>query len=380
MHITAPAMLFVLASIALAATARTSSGAAPLLPPGVTQPLALAPGPNNPRNSEGDFIHLADGKILFIYTHFTGGTGDAAAAHLASRLSSDAGKTWSDKDEVVVPRPEGVQNIMSVSLLRLKDRRIALFYLVKTNLQDCRAVLSTSGDEGKTWSAPRLCMSEVNNAVVNNNRAIQLKTGRILLPTAIHTRPDKPGFFPGLACCYLSDDAGQTWRRSKSLMELAKSRSGLQEPLVVELGEGRLMMLCRTDQGSPFRSYSSDQGDTWTEPAATDLASPLSPTSIARIPKTNDLLIVWNDHSKIDPTLKNKRTPLTVAISKDEGQTWTNRKTLYAEETGWYCYTAISFTPDGNVLLGHCAGQQTKTSSGLATTVITAFTIDWLYK
>src|SRR4051794_17445296 len=85
------------------------------LPAGVSQNLVLAPGPNNPRNSEGDFAVLGEGRVLFVYTRFTGGTGDADAAELVSRLSTDGGNTWSARDELVVARPPGVQNIMSVS-------------------------------------------------------------------------------------------------------------------------------------------------------------------------------------------------------------------------------------------------------------------------
>ena len=103
--------------------------------------LALAPGPGNPRNSEGDFIQLKDGRWLFIYTHFTAGADDHAKAHLASRESSDGGRTWSDKDKIVVSN-EGGFNVMSVSLLRLKSGEIALFYLRKNSLQDCRPVRS----------------------------------------------------------------------------------------------------------------------------------------------------------------------------------------------------------------------------------------------
>src|SRR5256885_2346681 len=80
--------------------ATVTTGRAADLPKGVSQPLVLAPGPGNPRNSEGDFIRLKSGRLLFVYTHFTGGSGDAASAFLASRFSDDAGKTWSDKDEV----------------------------------------------------------------------------------------------------------------------------------------------------------------------------------------------------------------------------------------------------------------------------------------
>src|SRR5688500_12556507 len=79
-----------------------SSPAAAAGPPrGITKALVLAPGPGNPRNSEGDFAVLKDGRVLFVYTHFTGGTGDDARAMLASRVSADGGRTWSYKDEVV---------------------------------------------------------------------------------------------------------------------------------------------------------------------------------------------------------------------------------------------------------------------------------------
>ena len=36
----------------------------------------LPPGPGNTRNSEGAFVGLAEGRILFAYSHFTGGDGD----------------------------------------------------------------------------------------------------------------------------------------------------------------------------------------------------------------------------------------------------------------------------------------------------------------
>jgi len=42
---------------------------------------------------------------------------------------------------------------MSVSLLRLQNGEIALFYLLKNSEQDCRPVMRLSRDEGTTWSA-----------------------------------------------------------------------------------------------------------------------------------------------------------------------------------------------------------------------------------
>src|SRR5450759_1304749 len=57
---------------------------------GKEEVLKLLPVSNNPRNSEGDFITLKDGRILFIYTHYTGTSGDDHAnAYLAGRYSQD---------------------------------------------------------------------------------------------------------------------------------------------------------------------------------------------------------------------------------------------------------------------------------------------------
>ena len=89
--------------------------------PGKTIALRLEPGENNPRNSEGDFIELKDGRILFVYSHyFAGRGGDHDPAYLAGRYSSDGGKTWTSEDVKIVDR-EGTMNVMSVSLLRLKS-------------------------------------------------------------------------------------------------------------------------------------------------------------------------------------------------------------------------------------------------------------------
>src|SRR5690242_16733442 len=125
--------------------------------PGKEVVLSLEPSANNPRNSEGDFIKLKNGRILFIYSHFTGSSGsDFGHAVLMSRYSKNNGKTWSKKDRLVV-RQEGAMNVMSVSLLRLQNGNIALFYAEKNSNEDCIPVMRISKDEAKTWSDPRPC-------------------------------------------------------------------------------------------------------------------------------------------------------------------------------------------------------------------------------
>ena len=88
------------------------------------------------------------------------------------------------------------------------------------------------------------------------------------------------------------------------------------------------MMYIRTDGGSQFESFSSDGGIHWTKPIPGKLASPLSPATIERIPWTGDLLAVWNDHSGWHNFPKGRRTPLCVAISKDDGKTWSKSRVI----------------------------------------------------
>jgi hypothetical protein len=341
----------------------------------VERPLVLSPSPGNPRNSEGDFIKLNDGRMMFLYTHFTGGGSDHAAAYLAARFSQDGGVTWSDDDVAVVPN-EGGFNVMSVSLLRLANGEIALFYLRKNSLADCRPVMRVSRDEAKTWSEPTVCIDTVGYYVLNNDRAVQLSSGRLVLPVAQHKNDAEKGAFDGrgMISCFLSDDAGKTWRQSRTVQQ--GDRLTFQEPGVVELRDGRMMMFVRTPHGSQYVAYSEDQGDTWSDLAPSNIISPLSPASIERIPHTNDLLLVWNNHDGVAEAYRGKRTPLNVAISRDEGRTWERAKTLEDDPNGWYCYTAMEFV-ENEVLLAHCAGDRRQ--GGLNTTQITRFSLGWVY-
>jgi len=108
------------------------------------------------------------------------------------------------------------------------------------------------------------------------------------------------------------------------------------------------------------------------------LVSPVSPATIERIPGTGDLLAVWNNNLADDPDIAKLRTPLTAAISKDEGKTWANVKTLESDPDGWYCYIAMEFVGD-DVLLGYCAGNRPN-GTGLSVTNISKINKDWFYE
>lgn len=335
--------------------------------------LDLSHGPGNPRNSEGAFATLKDGRILFVHTRYYGGSwADEATADLCSRISEDGGRTWSKRGVVVVEN-EGKRNVMSVSLLRLQDGRLALFYLRKNSVMDCRPYLRISTDEGGTWGKPNLCIAAPGYFCVNNDRVIQLKGGRLVMPAGFHRNrniPPKGGKmtydpldFRGIAMFYLSDDAGKTWREARDWWALpVRSGSGLQEPGVVELSDGRLYAYCRTDVGCHYEMFSEDGGETWSAPRPSVFRAPCSPLCIKRIPSTGHLLAVWNDHSgrqgKRRPEYDKMswgRTPLVAAVSLDDGRTWSKGRVIESDPQRGFCYTAIHFAGDA-VLLAYCCG------------------------
>jgi sialidase-1 len=329
-------------------------------PPAGGVVLDIDPSPENQRNSEGAFVTLADGRILFCYTQFYGGTGDHHPARIVGIESSDRGRTWSPP-RVVIDN-EGEANVMSVSLLRLASGKLAMFYLRKNSWLDCRPWMRTSADEGRTWSDPVLMVAAPGYFVLNNDRVIQLTSGRIVAPVGFHrarqTDPSSSRSFDSraIALWYLSDDDGLTWREADSWWGMpVVSRSGLQEPGVVELADRTLLGWARTDRGSQYGFASRDAGATWSAPTATSMESPLSPASLKRVPGSAELLAIYNDHSGRFPFPPGKRSPLVAAISRDGGRTWPLRTRLEEDPDGWYCYTAIHFDGDA-VLLGYCAG------------------------
>ena len=239
-------------------------------------------------------------------------------------------------------------------------------------------MLRISRDEAQTWSEAISCITDKEGYfVLNNARVIQLEDGRLMMAVARHNQPG--GEWKGQAdlFAYYSDDNGQTWTSSAKVPN--ETDIVTQEPGLIEMNDGRIMMYIRANGGFQQLSYSSDRGQTWSPIETSNIPSPLSPATIEKVPGTDDWLLVWNNNDGSDPALKGKRTPITAAISPDEGKTWNYVKNIEDDSDGWYCYIAIHFVDDNNVLLGYCAGNR-PAGTGLSVTHVTHIPTDWLYQ
>ena len=290
--------------------------------------LVVAPvGEANPRNSEAAIVPLKDGTLLLGWTEFYAGDGaDHGPARISGKISSDGGQTWGEKFTLI--ENDGGCNVMEVNFIRLKDGKLALLYCQKNSESaDCRVMMRTSGDEGKTWGTAKQISPEAKYTGLTNGRCIRLASGRILLEA----------WEGGFSYCYLSDDEGETWRESQRV----KPGDGSWEPAAIELKDGRVLMLMRTGLGGQYQSFSSDGGETWTEPVASALVGTAAPVSISRIPTTGDLLAIWN-HNPGAPN----RNPLTAAISKDEGATWVQFRNIEEGPDDAWAYPAVTWVED----------------------------------
>lgn len=289
-------------------------------------------GPRNPRNSEAAILQRKDGSLLLGWTEFYAGSGeDHGPARLSARLSTDRGRSWSEKFTLV--NNDGGCNVMEVNFLRLKDGRIALFYCQKNSESgDCRVMMRTSADEGTTWSKAMQLSPANKYTGLTNGRSIRLASGRILLEA----------WENGDSYCYASDDDGATWRESQ---RVRPAPGPSYEPACVELKDGRVLMLMRTGCGGQFKSLSSDGGLTWSQPQLTQLVGTAAPVAVTRVPTTGDLLAVWNHNPG-----GSRRNPLTTAISKDEGDTWMQFRNLEQAPNEAWAYPAVTWL-DGQALV-----------------------------
>ncbi|HVK16881.1 MAG TPA: exo-alpha-sialidase [Fimbriiglobus sp.] len=300
----------------------------------------------NPRYSEGSIALLTDGTLLYATTEFTGGAADESRARVVARDSRDGGRTWGEPR--VLQENIGKQNVMSVTFRRMKpnamDGPLGLFYLVKNGPADLKLFLRVSTDEGKTFGEPVCTTNGPGYHVVNNDRVTVLSTGRIVVPVAWDDDISRKGGMHFECFCTYSDDLGKTWKKGAGTIDLPKR--GAMEPEVVELAGGRLLMIIRTQLGHIATAYSADGGHTWGEPGRLPVTAPESPATIRRVPATGDLLLVWNNTHKAGAGHGGRRSPLTAAVSSDEGKTWHHLRDVETRADQTYAYTSILFVKD----------------------------------
>lgn len=241
--------------------------------------IAHATG-NNSRNTEGDVVALNGGALLAVWSEYFGGDRGDSSTRLAAARSEDGGKTWGSRF-TLVDSGDG-RNVTSASLLRSTSGDVLLFYGVKSSPETVRFAVRRSSDEARTWSADSPVNAAPANYLMSNGRVLQLSDGRILAPTTLIERGAE-GDSLFRTAVFFSDDDGETWQRSQSLIEVP--RHGAIEPALFDPRNGEIWQLIRTELGKTWISYSEDRGETWFEAEKWEF-KPMPPCNLVRLPMT----------------------------------------------------------------------------------------------
>lgn len=274
------------------------------------------------------------------------------------RFSSDNGKTWSPPELVFTPREtsEGMEREGEGALLRepatgwifrFTNRHL---YPEITFTKDVMKLTTigceVSRDEGRTFSAPRQLIVRggtprqwapgieygTNSAMISFSSPFVDGRGRIILPAQWLPRIlDSMDTYlvPIEAICFVGETNSRgeiEWERMPPVSgDLTQTPRGLFEPTIAEVGDGRLLMICRGSNGwdaaIPGRKWistSNDGGNHWSTPRPLGYEdgalffSPSSGSALIRSSRNGRLYWIGNI-TPTNPLANLPRRPLVIA-------------------------------------------------------------------
>ena len=185
-----------------------------------------------------------------------------------------------------------------------------------------RTYYCISEDNGKNWSTP--VHVPVLDMLLGKNKPLQMPNGKILIP--VTSEAAQTSF------AVILDPDKKSWDISEEI-SIDKDARCIQ-PAFVLLSDGRVMGLLRTNIGNLWQIYSQDGGYTWSRPKKTELPNNNSGFDMTVL-NTGEIILVYNDTAN-----EKKRTPLTVATSYDDGESWMDKFVLESDE-GEFSYPAV---------------------------------------
>ncbi len=273
--------------------------------------------------------------------HYGGGAKEGQTLPLI--VSKDNGETWTS--EMAGPKfPKKWGGIFKEAA--------AIAYLPKCKkfimIQPIRGYIFMTDDLDGEWVAsPKSGKKFVESDVWMKNQSslysvggvyiyrtpLELSDGRIIIP--MHERFKGTKFL-------ISDDEGLSWKESKEFINVPEYqekgidlaprwRNAGVEGTAVELKNGTVYAIVRTDSNWSYEAYSKDKGNTWSKPEPSPFYGSLIMTTLGRL-KNGKLICLTTNTSPL-PELAHKkgkqwedvftgRGALHVAFSEDEGKSW----------------------------------------------------------
>jgi predicted neuraminidase len=314
--------------LALAAGPARAVDAPEAAPPGlVSSEFIYDAGPPTPSCHASTVVEGRKGLLVAWF-----GGSDEGEPDVAIYLARREGGRWSRPSKVL----DGLQDdgsrfpCWNPVLFRPQGGPILLFAKVGPSPSKWWGVLSTSEDDGLTWSRARRLPGGILGPI--KNKPIALPDGALLCPSS--SEDEGLGWRVFLE---RTPDLGKTWESAGPLNDGHKI--GAIQPSILSHPGGKLQVLCRTRQGKVGEAWSADLGKTWSPMGLTDLPNPNSGIDALTLVDGRQLLVS-------NPVARG-RTPLVVSLS-DDGKAWKPALTL-EDQPGEYSYPAAIQSADGLV-------------------------------
>jgi len=309
-------------------------------------------GPETPTGTYKHPASMTELKNGDLYLAYYGGQGEYAVetSVFGSRLAKGS-STWT-KPEAIARNP--VHSMGNPVVWEASDGVVWLFFVVRPGAtwSTSRIMAKISRDGARTWSEPFVVTWEAGTMV--RSRPITLADGSYLLPIYHETGADPEFTAPDTSSLFLRfNPSTKEWTESNRV----RSRIGNLQPAVVQLSDTHLLAFCRRggdyepgNDGNVVRTESNDGGKTWSPGTETEFPNPNAAVELIRL-RNGHLLFVYNNSA-------NDRTPLTAAISTDNGQTFPYKRNI-AEGDGDFAYPSAIEAQDGLIHITYTSDERT---------------------
>lgn len=272
-------------------------------------------------------LPLPDGTVLASWFGGTAEGRDDVAIWVSRRDKNGWNKPIKVSEDDGIPHWNPVLDLKN-------DGSVCLYYKVGKKVRVWKTKTTKSFDGGLTWTAPKLLVENDENDGRGpvKNKCIRLSDGRLLAPASTEKHRRWKAFID------MSFDDGTTWEMQPYIVrpKLTTGIAGMIQPTLWEAPEGHVHALMRSNAGKIFRSDSKNYGKTWCR--AYPISLPNNNSGIDCVKDKNGLVWLLYNHNNSN---WGERTPLTLSVSKDNGDNWERVIDLESDE-GEYSYPAIT--------------------------------------
>ena len=212
--------------------------------------------------------------------------------------------------------------------------RVWLFYKAGRDPQSWSGFFKSSDDEGRTFGAAEILPAGILGPV--KNKPLLTPDGEILCGTSVESHGAWASWVDVL------DSTRKRWRKHGPIFVPGKPLGIIQPAVVAGDAPGAYRMFTRSSGaiGKICIADSRDGGKTWTDARPGSPPNPDSGIDAVRL-ADGRIVLLHNDST-------GARTPLSISVSKDLGETW--KKALDLEtEPGEYSYPAVIELRGGGV-------------------------------